>query len=210
MPQLFKAQTNMRGLSLIELLITVVIVSFLSLAVFSTFAQGLKLWKRALSATPDIDSDFIFEKIALDLRNAYQSQMGSFVGEKDSLQFFAYGPVSYSAANGEDGIQPIRKIHYKFDQEAKKLVKNEEMMQALLAPKREAADLAYRELLRGVKECRFDYYYPGEKTGTYLWKSFWRGDCLPKAIRISLKYDDEHIVGNQIKIVSLPAQKCAA
>ena len=205
----FKCSKNSRGFSLIELLITVVIISFLGTAVFSTFAQGLRLWKRATAVKPEIESAFLFEKMASDLRNAYQGSTGGLHGEQNRMEFSAYGMASHASEGGDSAIQPSRRVSYRFEPQSGKLLKNELSLVEMLAPGRKDAENSYKELSGGLKECRFEYYHQDPKKKTYQWKSFWKSECMPKAIRISVKYDDEHSVGNHIKVVALPAQQCA-
>lgn len=200
MQPLFKISAGTRGFSLIELLIAVSVTAFLSVGIFSVFSQGLKVWKRAVAVKPEVNADIVFDKIAGDLRNSLIARGQALEGQDTRMVFWSYG------ASVPDGLSAPRLITYEYAGGEKKLKKSEESLQMLLDPDYAADERGFREVLAGLKECRFEFYHQSKDGSLYQWKPFWKNKCMPKAIRISLKYDDEHSVGNYTKIVSLPAQ----
>jgi prepilin-type N-terminal cleavage/methylation domain-containing protein len=203
-----KTVSNSRGLSLIEVLVAVAIVSIIGLSVFTVFAQGLKLWQRAASVIPDVDSDIVFEMITADLTNAYQSNMASFEGADTMMRFFSYSRRNYEVKNPEVRIRHPKAIQYLFVPEGKLLARSEEPLEILLSKNAKSRQIPYKVVVKGLKECRFEYYHLDDEKSEFQWKPYWNRDCLPKAVRISLNYDDERRVENFVKIVSLPASSC--
>lgn len=206
--KVFKACGNVKGVTLIELLVAMTIVSILGLSVFNIFSQGLKLWKRASSVVPDVDSDIVFEKITADLSNAYQSNMAAFEGADTMMRFFSYSRRNYDVNNPEIQIRHPKAVQYLFVPEGKLLARSEEPLEILLAKDAKTRQIPYKVVVKGLKECRFEYYHLDDKKNEFQWKPYWNGNCLPKAVRISLNYDDERRMENFVKVVSLPANSC--
>jgi type II secretion system protein J len=200
-PRFKRARSNQKGVSFIELLIAVTILSFLGTAVFGVFTQGLRLRQRAASLQPDLESDLIFEKITGDLTSAYPSGLGSFKGEEDSFQMMGYA-ASGTADPQREGIPEPARIRYALKDGA--LERSQEPYETLLAAGN-AAEPKVKEVAAGVKECHFEYYHRDPKKAEYQWKSFWQSDCLPKAVRVSLRFDDEKKIQPKVKVIALPA-----
>jgi hypothetical protein len=188
-------------MSLIELLIVVSILAFLGTAVFGVFSQGLRLWKRSAGMQPDLDSDVVFEKITDDLRGAYPSSLGAFKGDETSLQLFGYALPREPSLPG--GLRLPARVTYTFRDGV--LERTEEPYQTVLTASVDAGTPAPRRVAPSLRECRFEYYHRDPKSEEYQWKSFWQGDCLPKAVRVSLKFDDEKKMHSKVKVIALPA-----
>jgi len=197
MLQLFRTYLKREeGLSLIEMLIAVSILSFIGLVLYTVFYQGTKLWQRSLLMKPDIESDIIFEKMAHDLRSAYSAKMGSFGGKADHVEFFAYSRGAIEEPNGEIRIHSPAKVRYHFDDTARQLYRGEETYMKL------------SPLGENLKECKFEYYHEDAARKVYEWKDFWDSPCPPKAVRVSLRFDDQKETVFHTKIISLPADAC--
>lgn len=195
---------GMSGFSLIELLIVVSMTVFLSVGVFAVFSQGLKVWKRAMAVKPAVDVDIVFEKLSSDIRNALSGEKAEFKGGRNGMSFWS---IKGEALIGDEAsIGRAKYIHYEFDPARKRLMKSEETLQNRLSPKYSSDNQAFRQIADTIKDCSFEYYHENTEKRLYQWKSFWNYKCTPKAIRVSLKYDDEYSVVNYTKVVSLPAQ----
>lgn len=198
-----------KGLSLIEMLIAVSILSFIGLVLYTVFYQGTKLWQRSLLMKPDIESGIVFEKMAHDLRSAYSAQMGSFDGKAARVEFYAYSRSALEDSTGETRIDRPAKVQYLYDAGTRRLYRGEETYIKMLAfLKLESAPLELSPLADNLKDCRFEYYHEDINKKIYQWKDFWDSPCPPKAIRVSLRFDDQKETVFHTKIIPLPADAC--
>ena len=78
-----------RGFTLIELTISSAIIFLVSITVFSVFASGINVWRRASQARSSygyglrLDAD----KLGVELRNAFRFTTIPFEGTQDSIAF---------------------------------------------------------------------------------------------------------------------------
>lgn len=202
---------SQRGFTLIELLLAVTLTAVLATGIYSTFAQGLRLWKRAVEMKPDMESDLVFEKTASDLRNAFNAKKSPFKGEKSFLEFFSYSQQDLmDSEHGHRIKMPVR-IQYRFDADQGRLLRTEESLrQVLEPPKKTPRELEAKGVGGLLKDCSFDYYHEDPEKKTFQWKPFWKSSCAPKAVRISLRYDDGNKIGYLVKILPLQTGVCTA
>lgn len=206
----FKRRISQKGFTLIELLLAVTLTAVLATGIYSTFAQGLRLWKRAVEMKPDMESDLTFEKTGADLRNAFNSKRRPFKGEKNVMEFFSYAQQDLvDADHGHRIKQPVW-VQYRFDADQGRLLRAEESLRQTLEPPKMKRELEAKNVGGLLKDCSFDYYHEDSEKKTFQWKPFWKNSCAPKAVRISLRYDDGNKIGYLVKILPLQASVCPA
>jgi len=189
------------GFSLIELLIAVSIIAFVGMVLYTTFSQGMRVWRRAVDMQPDFVSDLIFEKIERDLANAFEAGFRPLRREGDVLQFFSHSV--YGKNDGSARRMPVR-ITYQFDKSLGVLTREEERYPELLtAILREPS--AGRIEAEHMQSVQFEYYHQNPDGEAFLWKPFWRGGCLPEAVRISIQMDGSKQGLRAVKILPVPA-----
>ena len=77
-----------RGFSLIELVIVSSLLVLVSLAVFSVFSGGLKIYRRAQSYQGEKADILIFlEKMERELRNTFNYSAVNFIGDPEKISF---------------------------------------------------------------------------------------------------------------------------
>ncbi len=178
---------NQSGITLIELLIAVVIVAFLGGAVYSIFAQGLRVWRFSQKQTFDLNSEFFLEKLSFDLRNAIAYSGSSFSGGKDALEFYALTlPQEIgSAADMEVKLKfgiPVR-VHYKYDRDRKWILRSHQLLLNAQNPETVQYDY-YKDLMTDIESFDIEYYYYGQASGAYFWKDDWLEPGFPAAVRV--------------------------
>ncbi len=204
-----KKKYSREGFTLIELLLAVTIMAVIGTGIYTTFAQGLRLWRRAIEIKPDIESNLVFEKTASDLRNLFRGTKRTFKGEEKALEFFTYSTQDQMDRDGHRIKEPVF-VRYRYDASVGSLMRSEESFRTVLLPKKEADDTLFKPMGAALKDCSFEYYHEDSEKKIFEWKSFWKDPCPPKAVRVSLRYDDGNKTGHQVKILSVPAGGCAA
>lgn len=197
-----------KGFTLIELLLAVTLTAVLAAGIYSTFAQGLRLWKRAVEMKPDMESDIIFEKTGADLRSVFIGKKRPFKGEKNLVEFFSYSQQDLMDEHGLRIKKPVW-VQYRFDLDKGELVRTEESLRQTLAVSKKYDTSEVKTVSRILKDCSFDYYHEDSEKKTFQWKPFWKEACPPKAVRISLRYEDGNKIGYLVKILPVPAGVCA-
>lgn len=210
MPEL-SSRFRQRGFSLIELLLAVMLTAVLAAGIYSTFSQGLRLWKRAVEMKPDLESDIVFEKIQGDFRNLFLSGRQKFAGEKDSFGFYAFSPQDRVDSEQKYRIKVPVRVNYRFDAGEGYLLRSEKSFRAELAPPKMTGEESAELKVGGqLQACSFEYYHEDLEKKTFQWKPFWKEACAPRAVRISLRYESSNKIGYVVKIIPVPAGGCTS
>jgi len=173
------------GFTLIELIISGAIIFLVSIAVYSVFAGGINIWKRANQASGSgHDLRLDAEKLSVQLRNSFRISSIPFEGSEDSIAFAALidNQVSRISYFVNDENMFCRRIQ-SYPEVFKKGESGE-----------------YDLLLSGVKELKFSYCYLDNATGDYKWKDEWvkeEQDTIPQAVKIELTF--EKTPGEELK-----------
>lgn len=167
------------GITLIELLIVSVIISVVGLAIYSSFAGGLKVWKRVNTAIEGEDLVLFFARFSQDLRATVSLKGNVFQGSEESMEF----PVI--AGSRRMGLaSSVGRVAYVFHPEAGTLTRSEQDYSVIFAG---TGDKDPREVLRGVAELRMSYYCFDPEAGGFVWLDKWPYLRPPLAIRMELR-----------------------
>lgn len=176
-----------RGFTFIEVLLVVTIFSILSLAIYSTFASGLRLWDRIQGeALTQRKALLSMEKLSADLRQSPDFSKIGFQGTDKEITF----PV----LSGND----IHKVIY--------ILENNTLLQKLenfkdIVEKRE--ETKTRILLPDIEDLKFSFAFQEQGKLEYTWKDDWnKEEGIPKIVKIELKTKDVDLVKQIILPVS--------
>ncbi|MFA5356737.1 MAG: type II secretion system protein GspJ [Candidatus Omnitrophota bacterium] len=182
------------GFTLIELLITASIVAFISLAIYSTLDNGVKIWRRASASIPEEDYALFFDKFGRELRNTLKFSPVSFFGSRERLEFPSL--VRF----GEAGVDAPGKIIYDYDPQKGALQK----WRLDISDSYSGREGAPEEALRGVRALNFRYYYYDKESKELLWSDDWPGKDPPLAVRLELEFTGDGQDSVIAKTVSIP------
>jgi len=184
---------KLSGFTLVELIISGAIIFVVSLTVYSVFASGIRVWKKANEIRSYGHRLRLFsEKLSSELRNTFKFSTIPFEGTEESIAFAALidnkvGRLSYFL--NDDDILCRRAQNYS---EVFEKGKNGR----------------YDLLIPGISEVKFSYCYLDNNTGEYKWKEKWvkeEQDTLPQAVKIDLKFKDKTDQGEKFtKTVFIP------
>ncbi|MBI3306649.1 MAG: hypothetical protein HYZ84_02425 [Candidatus Omnitrophica bacterium] len=203
-----KSLRSNRGTTFVELIIAGVIVSFLAGVIYVTFLQGNRVWRYAVANSPDSDADYLVEKLAGDLRNAFAYVPNVLVGAPESLQFYTRVPDRPNAASSRETVmqQPVR-VRYHFDGNLKSVIKTQESYQKILFPGTSGENKT--TLIAGqIKDMDIHYYAPRNKSTSIQWESYWNRACLPKAVKLDIEFDKKKTNKTITRIIPIPAGGC--
>jgi len=182
-----------RGFTLIELTISSAIIFLVSITVFSVFASGINVWRRASQARSSYGYGLRLaaDKLGVELRNAFRFTTIPFEGTEDSIFF----------ANLVDN--QVSRISY-FVNEKDILCRR---IQDYSDVFKRGESGKYDLLLSDVKKLKFSYCYLDNNTGDYKWKEKWvkeEQDSIPRAVKIELTFKNKPEGSSFAKTILIP------
>jgi len=179
-----KNKVKIKGFTLIELIIAMLIFSIIAVAIYSTFSTGLIAWRKGEESSRSYqDARLILNRMALELRNAFFYSNIKFVGKANELYFATFLP--FSSLPGIDQLQLYR-VAYHLDNNHS-LQYQEESLPEVFQGKEEKA----QEFASSVQELSFaygyEYFREGKKEPQFIWKDEWIDKkAVPSLVRITL------------------------
>ncbi len=169
-----------RSFTLVELLIVTVIIAIISLAVFSTFSSGLKIYNRMNSEFTLEDAVIFCDRMGQDLRNSLDFAGINFTGKDNE---FGFASVFYSARMSK---RTVGRVKYIFDSSAEKIERHAEDYSFIYNQEEPAG----RQALAKIKSCVFAYYFFDSKEKEFIWLSEWKKEGLPLAVRMEFEIEE--------------------
>jgi prepilin-type N-terminal cleavage/methylation domain-containing protein len=201
-------QRHEKGFTLLELLIAAVLTSLVGIVIYTTFYQGLNIWKRAVRTNPQIDFEFFFSKFEKDLHNIFFYASPAFIGKSSSIEFYSLLPsleVS-KVANGGQLIASPTNVKYSFDLEKQAIRKVErDIYQLLHAEKKRVSK--EREAVSDIRNLAFQYYGYDERTRNHRWWDDWINECVPQAVKVRIEYE-QGVSKSVSKIFPISVNNC--
>ncbi len=185
-----------QGFTLIELVVSLVIFSVISLSIYSSFAGGISVWRKAQEFSSVYQTArLLLDDMAMELKNAVKVSGTEFNGGPRSLSFITLRQGSHGASASE--VTQIAKVTFE--------VLRDPSASGYALFRRQAFNLKVRgeaELMVGsLASLEFQYTYKNSDGGLQPWAKVWKmNDELPLGVKITLK-----IGGTQFtKMVFIP------
>jgi hypothetical protein len=199
------------GFSLIEMILAGALVAVLGGAVYSSFSQGVRLWRYVADARPRIELDFLMDRLTLDLRNAFQDSASPFSGDSKNIRFFTMTAESgdhSSAAGFGEFSRPVLVI-YEYDRDRKQIIKILHEYTGLLT-KRKKPPLARKVVMEHVQNVSFSFYQGRDRFGARIWRKNWseKSNCLPQAVRMTVQLDETMKLRRADQVINVMAGFC--
>ncbi len=183
-----------RAFTLIELLIVSVMIPIIAFAIFSSFNNGIKIWQRINKEVPGEDLNIFFDKFSMDLRNSFEFSGIKFSGKNNEVGF-----ASIVNSQRMDKIT-IGEVIYSYDDKNFLLAREQKDFSHIYGNKTGAA----RQLLKGVKSARFNYYFYDAQNKEYFWQDEWLKEGLPLSVRIELEVEQANRINKFIRTIDIP------
>lgn len=193
MPVMRKKKNN-EGMTLIELLITLTVLSVISLAIYASLNSGLKIWKRINGQMAHEDLDIFFDRFGHDLRNCARFTGLTFTGTQERVEFPTILP---SPRLGGD---VIGRVSYAYDPQSKTLIRVQQDFSQIYSGE-ESSKIQPVPDLGSVK---FRYYVYDKQTKEYSWREDFLEEDFPLAVRIELESGDGPQAQSFTRTVSIP------
>lgn len=191
--QSIKKRNNL-GFTLIELLIVTALLAVVSLAIYATFNNGIRIWQRINERVFQEELDIFLEQFLLDLRNTFKFSGFNFVGAENRLEF---NTLVDSQRMHRD---TVGKVIYFYDPQSKIIEKNSLDFSQLY----EGSAGIIKQLVGGVESLKFQYYFYDQGTKEYIWFDEWSREGLPLAVRVQLNFVEGQRQSGFVKTISIP------
>ncbi|MBF0523199.1 MAG: hypothetical protein HQL24_09110 [Candidatus Omnitrophica bacterium] len=192
-------KNNRQALTFVEMLIVVCLVSMISIAIYRCFANGLAVWQRSNASIIEEDIVIFFDKIADDLRNAYQD---SVMNAEGTTQKFTFPTIVRTLADDKspssgEYISQMGKVQYAFEVFEGRLYRRQ-------ANYGQAFDKKFSEsqcLIKGLKDVQFKYFYAkrAENAGSDSVLS-----ALPSGVEVEIEFTDQYGPRTLKKFIDVP------
>jgi len=188
-------QSNNEGFTLIEILVVTVILSVVSLAIFTTFSNGIKIWKRINTGITGEDLFIFCDRLGFDLRNSFKFTGIKFFGEEDNLEFPAM--VNSPRLNAKT----VGRVIYEYNPDARILIRKQTDFPGIYS----AGEVSPKQSLKDIKNAKFLYYFYDKEKKEYVWLEEWSRDDLPLAVKMELEFGGQEKNSKFIRTFSIPA-----
>lgn len=165
------------GFTLIELLMVVSMLSVISLAIFSTFNNGIKIWQKVNKQSDREDINIFLDKFVSDLRNTLSFTGISFIGTENKISF----PRIVNSKNLV--VNTVGRIIYSYDDGARLIFRQQQDFSQVATDK----ESFNQRVLGNVTSFRFQYYHYDTDKKEYLWLKEWNSLQTPLAVRIEFE-----------------------
>ena len=187
-------KNNNLGFTLVEMSIVAVMISIVSLAMYATFNNGLKIWQKVNNQIPESGIAILFDKFNFDLKNSLRFKGMNFRGGKDKLAFttIVNSPALRKRTVGE--------VAYIYDSERGALARVQKDFSQIY--NKEPGTIT--QSLGNIESLRLQYYFFDEQTKEYLWSDEWSKKGIPLAVRLELGFNNGKETSSFTKTVSIP------
>ena len=196
----FSVRFSKSAFTLIEVLLVVSLLAVISIAVFNTFLNGMKIWNKSYRAIFEEDILVFFEKINMDLRNVVRYSQIRFEGDKNHLTFATLVKVPSDPRRvfkEESYVNEIGRVEYYFDETDRAIVRRQAGYGQTFKNKFEPP----RRLANTVNFLRFMYFY---KTAEGYTMQKEGENIIPAAVGIEVEYGYEKDRRRMTKFIEIP------
>lgn len=187
--------SSRRGFTLLELLLVVCMLSVISLAIYSTFNNGVKIWQRLNKPLAEEDVGIFFDKFSRDIRNVFWFSGIDFSGSGKSLEF----PTLVHSVRLQK--RTVGQIGYFFDSASGSLKRTEKDLTHITEDEKGLV----MDVLSEVRDIKFSYYFYNKEKNLYEWSEEWTEKDLPVAVRVKIRVEDDGERKELAKTISIPA-----
>jgi prepilin-type N-terminal cleavage/methylation domain-containing protein len=183
-----------RGFTFVEISLVVVVLSVISLAIYSTFNAGTKIWQRASRYSGEVDISIFFDRFSRDIRNTFSfSLIAADGGVRDlSVACLEDGPAAQKKPGPNFG-----RVNYRFDPQKKSVYRQYLNFSSLLSG---SAKYQAQPILSGnIASLSFDYY---DSDG--IWKDKFHLALL-RAVKVTVVFESKDKLETFEKIIPIYA-----
>ena len=201
MPDYLTLRRSRKGFSLIELLVAMVITSFLGGAIFVTLAQGIRIWQASVRVSKQGSQEFFFEELKSEIRNTFVFGKSALNGQGQMLEFYTLVPDIRGGKLAAHVFKVPAQIRYRYQPDKKLIQKEITFYEKML--NKQSTLYKTKTALEGVTDIKMEYYRQPQKALSASWVQKWSGTCFPEAVKITMNMESAPNL-NETRILSIP------
>ncbi len=175
------------------MLIVTAMLSVVSMALYATLNNGIRIWQKVNHEIPAQEVDIFFEKFASDLKNSVKVTNISFSGNEDGFEL-------PTLVNSRRLGRTVGKVQYKFNYSQYGATRRQMDYSDIYNGEGGTEEV----LINNVKSLKFQYYIYDSEKQEYLWQDEQIKQALPLAIKIELELKNNDQTNKFTKTVSIP------
>jgi len=184
---------------MIETILVMGLLATISIVIFGTLSNGLKIWKRGYQSVAEEDLLIFFDKMSHDVHNAVELRQLTSEGKDSSFAFptIVRTPADAKLALDSEYVEQIGKVEYYFDAAQRGIFRRQANYSQALENKYGQERL----LVADVRSVNFQYYDQKTKQFQLLPETTAQ---LPAAVRVTVSFGSTHHPQSIVKLISIP------
>ena len=187
------------GFTFVEMIVAIVITASLGIAVYTTFAQGVRLWTRTAKDRGEWKVDLWVEKMTEDLRNSFWDPLCPLKGTRTG---FFFATLTHDASGALREGSPVY-FRYVFDPKTGLVLSQKNSFENVLM--NQSMSKTPSSVLEKVVAFELEYYGYDPKSKVHRWESQWNKDCFPEAVKITIE-PEQMSHRKWIRMISMPTE----
>ncbi len=187
--------------TLVEVLLVVMMIGVITVSLYQALTNGLRVWERTRIFSVEEDVMVFFDKLEMDLHNAFNFSLFEFEGLSDRVVFSTIVSVPMGTEKGAQAVfygEQIGRVQYAFDAGKKEIRRS----QAHYGQAVNGEFGVAQRLVRSVQRVVFHYFDEG---ALGLTERKLDQDGLPTAISVSVEFVDRNGQTQQMtRLINLP------
>ncbi|MFT5388176.1 MAG: hypothetical protein ACI9F2_000103 [Lysobacterales bacterium] len=192
--------SNQTAMSFIELLIVTSLMTIVSIALYQTLSNGIKVWEKGNQVVLEEEIVIFFDKLTKDVRNSYKYANIKLVGNRYKFNFptMVVMPVDQYISVEEDVYtEQMGRVEYYYDYNKNNISRKEANYSQAITEK----FMNSRVMVRNVEALRFRYYYITDTGEIYSEDIL---DAIPSRIEVEVSFMDNGYVRKMNKFIDIP------
>ena len=194
-----KINISHQAFTFVEMLLVVSMIAIISIALFNTFLNGMKIWDRGYRDITEEDVSLFFEKFVTDLRNSVDYSLLPFEGKGDRISFATLERTKKDARKSKGSVgyvNEVGRVEYYFDSVKKALFRR----QANYSQSLKKRFSNTRLLIPNVTSQRFQYAH--NDNGDYIFEDF-AEEFIPSIVSVTIEFGST-MPRKMQKLVAIP------
>jgi prepilin-type N-terminal cleavage/methylation domain-containing protein len=182
----------------IEMSLVTALISILSLAVYTTFSSGARIWQKANTKTPETEIGIFSDKLSNDLRNWFVSSVIQPKGRRTELSFALFQEGGL-VQEKDSALVDFGQVSYWFDTSRFCVYRQ---YRNYLHAADDVKKTQPQVVLTDVDSVLFSYYYFDVATQKGVWLDE-LDKAIPSAVKIQVSFKDKQRQKKLSKIITV-------